>query len=266
MANDREFEFEDLLDTDAFLDALAQGEDPSHGEDELSGLLLGLQEEVRAPLPPTPRVEELLGEVPPVLDLNAERENIRRRRLSGLSHSLVGAAAATVLIAGAGASIYNASPGSPLWGLNQALFTEHAAVVELATTLDEMDERSNSGDVEGALSLLDQAKAIVGTITENSKAPEQSTVTVTATVTSTAPAPAPAAEPSQAQTRPQTQESVARNTTAQSAPSSASPAQESAAIPTTVAQPAPDLSENQQSEGQQPQQGQQSQPTQATPA
>ncbi|MDO4909688.1 MAG: hypothetical protein Q3962_07575 [Corynebacterium sp.] len=227
-----EHDFEEILDTDAFLDALAAGEDPSRGDDELAGLLLGMREEVYAPLPPTPRVEELLGD-DKVIDITAKR----RKRISGWSHALVGAAAATVLIAGAGTAIYNAHPGSPLWGLNESLFSEHAAVVQLASTLDEMDERSNNGDVQGALQLLDQAKAIVGSIADNSKVPEQAPVTVTETVTTTAQAPAP--ESQAPASRPAEQRPQSAQPESNTASTTARQSAENAA-PSTIAQTAPE--------------------------
>lgn len=211
MANDRELE--GILEDDAFLDALAEGKDSTEGQDPLASLFLGMREEVYAPLPPTPQVDALLGAT--VVDMHAHKKD-SKRRISGLSHALVGAAAATVLIAGAGSAIYNASPGSALWDLNQTLFKEHAAVVELATTLDEIGERSDNGDAQGAMELLDQAKNIVASIADSQSSQSSNifttitdTSTVTETITSTVPvtissvpAPQRAVEPTSTYTAP----------------------------------------------------------------
>ena len=79
-------------------------------------------------------------------------------------HGLIGAAAATLLIAGSGAVIVNAGPGSPLYGVNQSLFgadDQDVSVVELAGTLEEMEKRSAEGDMDGTRQLLEEARKMV---------------------------------------------------------------------------------------------------------
>ena len=148
------------------------------------------------------------------------------RRSHPFLHGLVGAAAATLVIAGGGTAIYNADADSPLYGLNTTLFgkSDNARVVELASTLEEVDSRTASGDVEGARELLEQARSMLAEMDErqrnsaprgaNVPAPvpvtETATATTTATVTETnapaEPAPAPAPETvTETATRTQTQ-------------------------------------------------------------
>ena len=133
------------------------------------------------------------------------------RRSHPFLHGLVGAAAATLVIAGGGAAIYNADADSPLYGLSTTLFgkTDNASVVELASTLEEVDSRTASGDVEGARELLEQARAMLAEMDErqrnsaprstNAPAPapvtETATATTTATVTETNTPPAPTPTP-----------------------------------------------------------------------
>ncbi|MBN9644057.1 hypothetical protein ACFSSC_02010 [Corynebacterium mendelii] len=220
---------ENFSGDDAFIDALSQGIDPTDGTDELAALLLGLREEVVAPMPPTPVVcgpeddDVATTVLPAVGSLDARRRNRpepsaapaadgdaavtdldhRRGSHSGwFGHGLIGAAAATLIIAGGGAMVHSAQPGDSLWGINQALFTDHAAVVELTATLEEADSRNAEGDVQGALKLLEQAKALAQEMNAKEQAghPSPVTATVKQTVTATVPADpvtvtAPAAVP-----------------------------------------------------------------------
>ena len=132
---------------------------------------VGTEAAPSVPAAPTPDGAE-------VIDLNSRR----RRRGSSFMSGLVGAAAATLLIAGSGVAIHNATPGSPLWGANVAIFGDHAAVVELATTLEEAGSRTDSGDIQGALELLDKAKAMA-TDLSNQKAPQKPVEAPRTTVT-----------------------------------------------------------------------------------
>ena len=87
-----------LVDDDAFLTELSQGKDPSNGSDELAGLLLGLKGDIDKQMPPAPRVDGV-EEEPAVISLDKARS---RRRNRPVMHGLIGAAAATVILAGAG--------------------------------------------------------------------------------------------------------------------------------------------------------------------
>lgn len=91
--------------------------------------------------------------------LDVERKKRRSYRTSPWMAGLVGAAAATVMVAGTGAALYNATPDSPLWGPSQKLFGGNTDYVELASTLDEIDSKAEEGDIEGARSLIEQLRS-----------------------------------------------------------------------------------------------------------
>lgn len=186
-----------LVDDDAFLTELSRGVDPSEGQDELAALLLGLRDDVEKQIPPAPLIEGA-EEDPVVISLGEQR---RRRRSRPWLSGLLGAAAATLVIAGSGTVLYNATPGSPLWGLSSSLFGDRAAVVELASTLEEMDSRAAEGDMDGTRALLMEARSLLDGMREQgddrngenrqdtpgTQAPR--TRTTTETVTSTAETP-----------------------------------------------------------------------------
>ncbi|MCX7540331.1 hypothetical protein [Corynebacterium antarcticum] len=205
---------DNLFRTDAFLNDLANGVDPSGGNDELAGLLLGLKAEVDAPMPPAPSLDQLdrvdaspaTTRFAPVTGPAAEKTAVgggarvlsltgRRRAVPGFVHGLIGAAAATLVIAGGGTAVYNAEPGSALWDVNTAMFGDHASVVELASTLEEADNRNANGDVAGALELLEQAKVMAKEINTRNAAKadpaRHTTVPLTVTVTVTPEQQAP---------------------------------------------------------------------------
>lgn len=152
---------------------------------------------------------------------------------------LVGAAAATLVIAGGGAAVYNADENSPLYGMNQQLFgnQDSPSVVELASTLEEVDSRTASGDVEGARALLEQARAMLDGMAPPPKVPSEATRTVesepgtqtlTATVTESA-----SPEPPVTETQTVTSTEVQTVTTTAVAPPVWTPNPE----PTTTAAP-----------------------------
>lgn len=113
---------------------------------------------------------------------------ISSRKSHPFLNGLVGAAAATLVIAGGGAAVYSADEGSPLYGVNQQLFgnQDSPSVVELASTLEEVDSRTASGDVAGARALLEQARAMLNSMDNNKKGQ-----TEFVTTTEVAPAPNP---------------------------------------------------------------------------
>lgn len=239
-----------LRDDDAFLDSLALGEDPSAGADPLAALFVDAKRAIEADMPPVPTLAELGIELPEVDEL-AERRS--RHVVGRFASGLIGAAAATCLIAGSGVAIFNASEGSPLYGLNQSIFGANSqnndVMVELASTLEEVSVRAESGDIAGAQALLSEARLMVDKLNAEEK-PTASTLiaetessvqqtpppVVTETVIHTqevpvtvvpapapAPAPAPVATPSIAP--PQAVTSVA------SAQPSAQPQQPTATTP-----------------------------------
>lgn len=281
-----------VVATDAFLEALSRGEEPSGGADAVAVALAALRDDVMAPGPAVPNLEALLGpefaetatgpwpgtaagatssvrpasddptptcgafpavastssiasvsdlssaaptaqnpsvapasatpgasiaqlpshsapaETPAaagsaaggVDDLAARREAKASRRSSGwLGHGLIGAAAATLVIAGGGAMVFNAEPGDALWGVHESLFADHAAVVQLASTLEEADNANAQGDVQGALELLEKARAMAQDMNRQ-QAKRVPAPPVTTTVTEEVPTtvtaePGPAGEP-----------------------------------------------------------------------
>ncbi|AZA09924.1 hypothetical protein [Corynebacterium pseudopelargi] len=214
-------QLEQLREDDAFLSALAQGVDPSDGRDELAALFLQAREEVSADMPKAPTLAELgfdfrdqaLTNEMPAVDAPAPRRRGRfaaedpasdadvaevvplHRPARAVFHGMVGAAAATALIAGSGVAIHNAEPGSPLYGLNQQIFGGNdVEVVQLASALQEANDLKASGDIEGAKRKLAEAQALVDRMKPEGRKVGQSLVdrvstTITATVTTTAPAP-----------------------------------------------------------------------------
>lgn len=190
-----------LVDDDAFLTSLSQGQDPSAGEDELAALFLELREDVERQMPPAPIIEGAELE-PEVISLAAAG---KRRRSRPFVNGLIGAAAATLVIAGAGTAVYNAGPASPLYGVNQSLFgTDDTSVVELATTLEEMERRSAEGDLNGTRELLEEARRIMDNARSSKESADdkpapapapRATVTSTETVEKDAPATDPAPAP-----------------------------------------------------------------------
>lgn len=194
-AGDITTRLQSLVEDDRFLTDLSLGKDPSGGDDELASLLLGLREDVEKPMPSAPRIEGADETPTTVISLESRRHERSERRghrersarqgrpfLSGL----IGAAAATLVIAGSGSLLYNASPGSPLWGMSSALFSERAAVVELAGTLEEIDSRAAEGDMSGTRELLEEARRMVGDLQDIKESAQQKpSPTVTSTVTST---------------------------------------------------------------------------------
>lgn len=184
-----------LMDDDAFLTDLSQGIDPSDGADDLAALFLELREDVERQMPPAPLIEGA-DEEPVVISLASRR---RARRGRPFVSGLIGAAAATLVIAGSGSMIYNASPDSPLWGMSSALFSDRAAVVELAGTLEEIDSRAAEGDIDGTRELLEEARRVVQNLRDAQSPAEPATrepgTTVTATTTATLPGATVAPEP-----------------------------------------------------------------------
>ncbi|WP_075724844.1 hypothetical protein [Corynebacterium aquilae] len=255
---------------DAFLDALAAGTDPSGGTDPLAGLLLALKHDIdHAPMPAAPTIPgadtaditnttvmpaintptatpKATSEQPtepartPGTDNVIDLSSRRRRRGGHFMSGLIGAAAATLFIAGSGVAVYNATPGSALWGANTAIFGDHAAVVELATTLDEADTRNNQGDIEGALELLNKAKALANEMNNQPKAPAapapeqpRATVTRTETATDTVTVTAPPPEPENKETPAPSTVTTTVTTTVAPTPQEIDPALPTTTTPTT---------------------------------
>ena len=191
-----------LVDDDKFLTELSRGNAPEG--DPLAALFLELREDVEAAMPPAPLIEgaELEPEVISLADVK------RRRRVNPWVSGLVGAAAATMVLAGSGAVIHAATPGSPLYGARGAIFgTSDAAVVELASTLEEIQSRADQGDIDGTRELLEQAQKQLTEAQAKARENQRETAeprgaeasvethTVTETATTTVSEPAPTSQP-----------------------------------------------------------------------
>lgn len=181
-----------LVDDDAFLTELSRGVDPSDGTDELAALFLELRDDVEQQMPPAPLIEGA-DEEPEVVSLASRRGGRQGRPfLSGI----IGAAAATLVIAGSGSLLYNATPDSPLWGVSSALFSDRATVVELAGALEEIDSRAAEGDIDGTRALLEEARRLLADATAERQAPQQAPrVTTTTVIPPVEPAPPVTQEP-----------------------------------------------------------------------
>lgn len=202
----------------AFLDALARGEDPSNGSDPLAGALLAFREEARGEpqvrMSGSARDHHARSEAQ-VRSLDDARA--RRRGMNPWVSGLLGAAAASALLLGSGAALFNATPGSPLWGPSTAVFGDRAAAVELASTLEEIEVARQEGDTENLTLLLEQARSLVEAIKPapslreerardrdkaEERSPHERTVTVTVTLTPEPGTSEQAPEPSTANPGP----------------------------------------------------------------
>lgn len=187
-----------IIESDSFLTELSRGIDPSCGADPLAASLLKLRDEVENPMPPAPVIDGADGEAEVVSLPHATK----RRRVNPILTGLVGLAAGVALMAGSGAVLYQADPSSPLHGVRNAIFgSDNRNVVELASTLQEMENKAAAGDIDGARQLLNQARKQLDDAAPesvqklnqaeqdlNQREAASHTVTVTATVSAPAPA------------------------------------------------------------------------------
>ncbi|MGX9682605.1 hypothetical protein [Corynebacterium propinquum] len=92
-------------------------------------------------------------------------------RRFGWGSALVGAAAATALFAVGSVSVYHATPNSPLWGVHQSLFDdEEAARVELASTLEQLEDSAHRGDEDATRQLIAEARTLLDNLRERKEA------------------------------------------------------------------------------------------------
>lgn len=174
--------FEEFANSDAFIEALMLGDDPSAGNDPLAAALLELKADVDRPMPPAPQLyAEDAHPSGNVASLDEKRTEKAKRRVSPWLSGLIGAAAATVVCVGTGAVLFDSGAAD-----------DDTTVVELATTLDELEVASKSGDEESARVLLEQARGLVDTIKERERRTARggAAATVTKTVTEATTVPA----------------------------------------------------------------------------
>lgn len=173
---------EEFAQSDAFIDALLLGDDPSAGTDPLAAALLELKADVDRPMPPAPQLYvENAHPSGNVASLEEKRAEKAKRRVSPWLSGLIGAAAATVVCVGTGVVLFDSGAAD-----------DDTTVVELATTLDELEVASENGDEESARVLLEQARGLVATIKERehrtARGGAAATVTKTVTEATTVPA------------------------------------------------------------------------------
>ena len=216
---------EEFAESDAFFEALALGDDPSDGTDPLAAALLGLKDDVDRPMPPAPQLTGAGEAAVNVASLDAARAARSKRRVSPWLSGLIGAAAATVVCVGTGAALFD-----------QGGSEQDATVVELATTLDELEAANQSGDAEAAHTLLEQARGLVASMKEREQRAGNGGVaaTVTKTVTDTTTV----ADPHSSEETP-TQEQPPAAPDAPAAPVAPPPAQQSTQVSKETAQRGP---------------------------
>ena len=226
---------DEFASSDAFIDALSRGDDPSGGADPLAAALLELKADIDRPLPPAPQLDAGQSPAGNVASLEAARDAKRKRQLSPWLAGLMGAAAATAISVGTGTTPFGQGA------------QDDSTVVELATTLDELEVASQRGDEAATRDLLEQARGLVASMKDrqhragkgdDSEAVTTVTTTVTSTVTTTssqapdktAPEQVPD-EPTPAQQPTQAPQTPARPTQPEQPEQSGQPAQRPSAQP-----------------------------------
>lgn len=197
---------DEFASSDAFIEALSRGDDPSGGADPLAAALLELKADIDRPLPPAPQLDAGQSPAGNVASLVAARDAKRKRQLSPWLAGLVGAAAATAIFVGTGTTPFDQG------------VQDDPTVVELATTLDELEVASQRGDEAATRDLLEQARGLVASMKDRQHRAGKGddseavttvttvTTTVTSTVTTTSSQapdePTPAQQPTQAPQTP----------------------------------------------------------------
>ena len=220
---------DEFASSDAFIEALSRGDDPSGGADPLAAALLELKADIDRPLPLAPQLDAGQSLAGNVASLEAARDAKRKRQLSPWLAGLMGAAAATAIFVGTGTTPFDRG------------VREDPTVVELAATLDELEVASQRGDEAATRDLLEQARGLVASMKdrgnravngdESEAATAETTVTtvttVTTTVTSTVTTASSQApdEPTPAQQPTQAPQTSARPTQPEQPEQSGQPAQ-----------------------------------------
>ena len=213
---------DDYARDDALIDELARGVDPSGGTDPLAAALLALKDDVDRPMPAPPAVVREPATVASLDQARARRRPTSNPWVAGL----VGAAAASTVILGTGAAVLSAENS-----------TNETTMVELATTLDELEAANESGDEAAARELLEQARGLLASIKIRESrhggghaTPAPRTVTATTTVSEvpevttrpheqpSSPAPASPAPGTAASQQPSAQQPTPQPSAAQSSP------------------------------------------------
>ena len=83
---------DEFASSDAFIEALSRGDDPSGGADPLAAALLELKADIDRPLPPAPQLDAGQSLAGNVASLEAARDAKRKRQLSPWLAGVIGAA------------------------------------------------------------------------------------------------------------------------------------------------------------------------------
>lgn len=206
---------DEFASSDAFIEVLSRGDDPSGGADPLAAALLELKADIDRPLPPAPQLDAGQSLAGNVASLEAARDAKRKRQLSPWLAGLMGAAAATAIFVGTGTTPFDQG------------VQDDPTVVELAATLDELEVASQRGDEAATRDLLEQARGLVASMKdrgnravngdESEAATAETTVTTVTTVTTTVTSTV--------------------TTTSSQAPDEPTPAQQPTQVPQTSAPP-----------------------------
>ncbi|OFT82261.1 hypothetical protein [Corynebacterium sp. HMSC29G08] len=174
--NDATPQAEHVNDTDAFLDSLGRGVDPSDGADPLAGLFLDLRAEVEQPMPDAPSVEHVSAPKLTAIDGGRAEATAKRRTFGGSASpkqmnpwaaGLIGAAAASALVVGGGVAFLDLGQGSSLREPSTSMSSGNTAAIELASTLEEIEVASQGGDADYLEQLLIQARELVDAMAVN---------------------------------------------------------------------------------------------------
>jgi hypothetical protein len=145
-----------IVADDQLLDLLADGGEPADGDD-VSAMLAAWRADVATDAPTVRRA------APAAAPALAARSPRRRRPISGTARSLLGAAAAVVLLAVPVVMARDARPGSLLWPLTRVLYAHQAdsamAEADARQDIDNARHAIDSGHYSDAKKLLDDASA-----------------------------------------------------------------------------------------------------------
>ncbi|PVY96353.1 hypothetical protein [Actinomycetospora cinnamomea] len=147
---------------------------------------------------PLPELVDLEQAAEVVAASGRDQSPVRRRRGLAL---VIAAAALVVAVAALGFAVHAATPGDPLWGISEVVFSQHAASVQkaeqAATQLDQANAALAAGQPSQAQTMLSQAGAQLPEIRDQDGAADLQArhAQLAAQLRGGPPHPAPAATP-----------------------------------------------------------------------
>ncbi|QIS09101.1 anti-sigma-D factor RsdA [Nocardia arthritidis] len=167
---------------DALIDAIASdGPVPTDSAEEyqLATLLASWRAELLSePLPSDPDLDEIVAAVNQEIGARKVRVGAQAKGRLRLLRPILGAAAALALvIGGLMAFSYNSSPGDPLWGVKQVVFSEQAQSTVVQRANDDMTAAAallnspnpSQQDVQQAKAKLEQARSNATAVNDTGK-------------------------------------------------------------------------------------------------